>query len=52
VAESMPRMKVFFTASLVAESWKKTKSKFWKVKLSNQMNCEATRENAALMSAA
>src|SRR5262245_59957802 len=52
VAERMPRMKVFFSASWVDDSSKKTKWKLWRVKLSNEMNCEASRENAALKSAA
>ena len=46
-----PRMTVFCSASLVADSSKNTKWMLWKVKLSNQMNVVAPRENTALSSA-
>ena len=48
VADRVPSRNVFWTASLVADNSKNTNSTLWKVKLLNEMNCEATRENAAL----
>ena len=51
VADQMPRMKVFLSASWVADSSKNTKWMLCSVKLSNQMNVVATREKAALSSA-
>ena len=51
VADQTPRMKVFCNASLVADNSKNTKWILCRVKLSNQMNVVASRENVALISA-
>ena len=51
VADKVPRMKVLRSAGFADDSSKNTKWIFLKVKLSNQIGCDATFEKVALMSA-